>query len=131
MIKKRMAAILLALVMLISLLPGMALAASDYTVSLSASAAEVKAGENVSISIDVTSNTETSYNAFYTTLTYDSAKFSYTGGNTVNGFAVDSATAGTLKISKVGEDIAISSNPDLALDFGYSHQQQPRPCVGF
>ena len=90
MIKKRMAAILLALVMLISLLPGMALAASDYTVSLSAPASGVELDGSIGVSVDVTSMSKNTYNAFYATLKYDKGLFEYDGDkSTLNSFSVD------------------------------------------
>ena len=116
-IGKRGLSILLSLLMLATLLPGLALAAEEYTVSLSASAAEVNAGESISIDVDVTSGTQSSYNSFYAILSYDSSKFTYSGESAVDSFNIDSATAGTLKISRAGESIAISASPDLTLNF--------------
>ena len=108
---------ILSVVMLGSFLPMTSFAAGSYTVTLSSSATEVSNGESVEVSINVSSGTEKSYNAFFAVLSYDQAKFTYSGGKSVSGFDVDSETAGKLIISKTGADTAISEKPDLALTF--------------
>ena len=111
-------AILLVIVLLCSLLPASALAAEGYTVSLAASAAEIDAGESVSVDIDVSSGSEASYNAFYAVLRYDGGIFVYDeSGSTLNGFSVEQLSSGTLKISRVGTDVAVSTAPDIRLVF--------------
>jgi len=117
MIGKKWLSLLLAALLSLSLMSGLAIAADGYTVSLSSSLAEVETGSSVTVSVDVASDTQTTYNAFYATLAYESSIFTYAGENEINGFSVNSASAGTLKISRVGENVAIGDSPDLALTF--------------
>ena len=116
--RKTILSLILTVAMMLSTIPPVTVfAASDYTVSLSASAERVDSGESVGISIDVTSASAATYNAFYAVLNYDSGKFTYSGEDSVNGFSVDNSTAGKLKISKTGSDIAIREGSDLTLSF--------------
>ena len=95
-----------------------ALAASDYTVSLSSASATVMTGDNVIVSVDVTGDTNTAYNAFYGAVTYDSGKVSFNrSASTLNGFTVDNGTDGVLKVVKTGVEIDITTNPDFSLAF--------------
>ena len=87
-----------------------------YTVALTAPAT-ADTESSIDVTLDVTSGDESTYNAFYATLAYDSSKVSYAGGASVSGFNVDSSVAGTLKISRSGADVTIADGADLALPF--------------
>jgi len=91
---------------------------TGYGVALSSDVTEVAKDGTVNLYLDVTNSGENTYNAFYATLTYDSTLVSYSGGN-VSGYTVDvdSDTPGTLKISKVGEDVDIVGGHELTLPF--------------
>ena len=116
--RKTILSLILTVAMILSTIPPVTVfAASDYTVSLSTSAETVNSGETVNISVDVTSASATTYNAFYAVLNYDSGKFTYSGKQIVNGFSVDKSTAGKLKLSKIGENANVSVDPDLTLSF--------------
>ena len=78
--RKTILSLILSVAMMLGTLPsGMVFAADtgQYTVSLTASAETVDSGKTVDVSVDVTSGSQTNYNAFYAVLSYDSQKFAY------------------------------------------------------
>ena len=59
----------------------------------------------------------TTFNAFYSILTYDDTKVSYAGSKTIGDFTVDTSETGKLKISRTGSDATIGETPELTLPF--------------
>lgn len=90
-----------------------------YTVTVTADKTEVKVDETVKISFDVTSSSAYAFNAFYGTLYYDDAAFSYSlASSSASGYVVDDSAYGKLEISRVGSDVSIhGSGPELSLTF--------------
>ena len=91
--------------------------AEGYGVALSSDVTEIAKDGAINLYLDVTHASETAFNAFYAVLTYDSAKVAYNGAAEVSGFTVDSATPGTLKLSKTGADVTIGDSHELSLPF--------------
>ena len=90
---------------------------TGYGVALSSDVTEIAKDGAINLYLDVTHASETAFNAFYAVLTYDSAKVSYSGEATANGFTVDSSAAGTLKLSKTGANVTIGDSHELTLPF--------------
>ena len=92
-------------------------AVEGYGVELTSDVTEIAEGGDISVYLDVTNDDVSTFNAFYAVLNYDSAKVAYSGGDTVDDFTVDSSTAGTLKLSKVGDNVSLSDGHELTLAF--------------
>ena len=90
---------------------------SGYGVNLSASDESVAKGGTVNLYLDVVNASETTFNAFYATLHYDSDLVTYRGTAEISGFTVDSSTDETLKISKTGAAVTIGDTHELTLPF--------------
>ena len=91
--------------------------AEGYGVALSSDVTEIAKDGAINLYLDVTHASETTFNAFYAVLTYDSTLVAYNGAAEVSGFTVDSGTAGTLKLSKTGANVAIGDSHELTLPF--------------
>ena len=120
--KKRKAAlsVLLILTMVLSTLPPVSVfAENSYTVSLSASSLEVNADETVKINLDISSQIETSFNAFYTKLKYDAERFVLDeNASEVHGFFLENdSNSGSLTIKGYGTSIALENGAEMTLAF--------------
>ena len=112
--------LLLSALLVFSLLPSPALAASGYTVSLETQEL-VNVGESFFVQIDISSDTEPTYNSAYLVLTYDASIFAFQETdfgvyNTID-FGVEIIEQGKLVFSRFGKDISTARPGDLDLEF--------------
>jgi hypothetical protein len=77
----------------------------------------VAKGSSFDVSLDVTNANATTFNAFYSVLTYDSTKVSYAGEGKAGDYTVDTSESGKLIVSRVGSDVTIGDTPELTLPF--------------
>lgn len=79
--------------------------AKGYSMAVSGPTSSVVVGEDAQVSLKITNSDPavTTYNAYYAVVTYDSDSLTYTSSN-LAADAVDSSTAGTLKIAGYGQD---------------------------
>lgn len=101
-------------------------AAEGYTVALSTDAASegVTQGDTFNLKLDVTNSDSEiqDFSAFYATLKYDPTLVSFEGDTAsqsdVNQFNYNNdSTAGTLKITRVGDKVNFTDDPELTLPF--------------